>query len=76
MELCKSEDIIYSEIAGDLVAKALGYQNSLELQTAYTNGTFSQKTQIVKCGAELSTASTKEQFSFLQSCKNLVIPTV
>lgn len=78
MELHKRGDIgdINPKIAGDLVAKTFGYENIGALQQEYTKGAFSQRTRIIHCGTELPKAPVKEQFSFLQSCKGLVIPAV
>lgn len=78
MKLHKRGNIgdINPEIAEKLVLQALGYENIADLQQEYTKGAFSQRTRIIHCGTELPKAPVKEQFSFFQSCKSLVIPAV
>ena len=64
------------KIAGDLVAKTLGYKNIAALQQVYANEAFSRGTRVIHCGTELPKAPVEKQFSFLQSCKSLVISAV
>ena len=78
MELGKHGNVenVNPKIAGDVLAKRLGYRNMSELRAAYTTKAMPRGTQIIHCGTKLPEAPVKEQFSFLQFCKDLVKPAV